>query len=373
MAFRILPADAELGWTPYGWLVYLAFLGMGPSLMGGAARDWVLTGVATLVFLVLYFRGFWLSGRRLLPVVGGIVLVGAVLWPVNPGASVFFIYASGFLGGVGPPRRGFRWMAVILAVLGAEAWLLSMSPQWWAPGMVFTVLVGAINIHYAEVRRANAKLRLAQEEVERLAATAERERIARDLHDLLGHTLSVITLKSELASKLALTDALRAKGEMEEVEAISRKALAQVRRAIRGYRAPELAAELSGARLACEAAAISLSVEEGPRELPSGVEGVAALALREAVTNVIRHSGAGRCTVRLEQQAARFRLVVEDDGRGGEVREGSGLAGMRERVEALGGRVERDGLNGMRLAVELPLETGPSGRAAKAAAGGWAS
>ena len=140
---------------------------------------------------------------------------------------------------------------------------------------------------------------MADEEIEHLAKVAERERIARDLHDLLGHTLSLITLKAELARKLVDRDPQRAKQEMLDVEQTSRAALADVREAISGYRGEGLAAELIRARKTLETAGISVDSDIAELPLTPAQETVLALALREAMTNVVRHAQARRCSVQL--------------------------------------------------------------------------
>ena len=153
------------------------------------------------------------------------------------------------------------------------------------PAAVFSLVIGGVCIHGAEVKRANARLRMAQEEVERLAKTAERERIARDLHDVLGHTLSLITLKSELAGKLVGRDPERAGREIREVERISREALREVRTAVAGYRSEGLQAEMGRARLALESAGVRLEYFAAAGGAGPRAETVLALAMREAVTN----------------------------------------------------------------------------------------
>ncbi len=352
---RLLPPRSTLGWTPFAWLIYLTMFFVRPVLDEVSPVEWAATLAATLVFLVLYFRAFWLQGRRLLPLIGGMVVLGLMLAPTNPGATVFFIYAASFASHAGPPGYAFRVLGAIVAVQALHVWLFSIPAQGWVPGVVFTILIGSINIHFATVERSNARLRLAQEEVERLAKVAERERIARDLHDLLGHTLSLITLKAELAARLAERDPERARREMEEVERVSRQALGEVREAVQGYRGSGLAAELTSARVALETAGIELELATSPYSVGPRVEAVAALALREAVTNVVRHSRAHACRIRLSQGDGRLRLEVADDGTGARAPEGAGLAGMRERVEALGGTLERDVAAGTRLTVLLPV------------------
>jgi two-component system sensor histidine kinase DesK len=186
---------------------------------------------------------------------------------------------------------------------------------------------------------------------------AERERIARDLHDVLGHTLSLIVLKAELASRLAGRDPERAAAEIRDVERVSRKALAEVREAIRGYHAT-LEDEVARAGSLLRAAGIHAGLAVQLPPLDRAREEAVALALREAVTNVVRHSGATTCAVRLSASGDACTLAVEDDGRGGIAAEGHGLRGMRERVEALGGTVRWACRRGTTLTVTLPRGEG---------------
>lgn len=351
---RLLPKDHDLGWGPYVWLVYLVTFLATPAIKRASALEWALTLAGAAVFLALYFRGFWYWDRRILWCAGGILLLGVLFVPFNWGASSFFIYAAAFVPHSGSKRLSWVLIGVILAILGVETWLADLSPYAWVPAAVFSLLIGGLNVQDSEVRRANAKLRMAQEEVERLAKTAERERIARDLHDLLGHTLSLITLKSELAARLVDRDPERAGREIREVERISREALREVRTAIAGYRSEGLQAELGRARLALEAAGVKLEYFAEPAPLDPAQETVLALALREAVTNVIRHARAKTCRITVESRDGEVRLTVCDDGLGGAAPEGIGLASMRDRVEGLGGRLERTGQEGTTLAIVLP-------------------
>jgi two-component system, NarL family, sensor histidine kinase DesK len=355
---RLLPDIPEIGWTPYAWLIYLGIFFSKPLLQGASAGEWIATAAATAVFLVLYFRGYWCGNAGLIACAAGIALLGALFATTNYGANVFFVYAAAFLGHLFPVRRAVVALAILVAVVAALSWTLGLPSWFWLPAGIFSVIIGGINIHFREVSRANAKLRMAQEEVERLAKTAERERIARDLHDLLGHTLSLITLKSELAGKLIAQDPDRAGREIREVERISREALREVRTAVAGYRSAGVAAELERARLALESADVKLEYFAAPLELQPAQETVLALALREAVTNVIRHAGARTCRISLEQSAEEVRLEIRDDGRGGSAPEGIGLASMRERVEALDGRLERCAGTGTSLLITLPRRKG---------------
>jgi two-component system sensor histidine kinase DesK len=356
---RLLPKDEEIGWAPYAWLIYLTPFLAYPALERASALRWGVTLAGLAIFLVLYFRSYWLEGPRVLGCAGGIALLGVLFSPYNPGGGTFFIYAGAIVAHLGSPRAAWALLGGLEAVLAVEAVVAGLAPMTWAPAAVFTLMIGGLSIRGVEVRRANAKLRRAQDEVERLAKTAERERIARDLHDVLGHTLSLITLKSELAGKLVGRDPERAGREIREVERISREALHEVRTAIAGYRSEGLQAEMGRARLALESAGVRLEYFAEAVELDSGQETVLALALRESVTNVVRHAAARSCRITLEQTVEETRLEVDDDGRGGSAPEGIGLASMRERVEGLGGRLERSAASGTTLRIVLPRRQEP--------------
>ncbi len=195
-----------------------------------------------------------------------------------------------------------------------------------------------------------------QENVQ-LSALAERERIARDLHDVLGHTLSVIVLKAELAGRLMGRDDVRAAAEIADVERTARTALAEVREAIGGYRSKGLQAEVDQARMTLDAAGVALKCETAPPALKAREETVLSLAVREAVTNIVRHAHATECTMRFATTEDGFCLVeVADNGSFGVTKEGNGLRGMRERVQELGGRFRIEAERGTRLVIELPEE-----------------
>lgn len=214
---------------------------------------------------------------------------------------------------------------------------------------------------------AGKDLRAAQEEISRLAVNAERLRIARDLHDLLGHALSLITLKSELAGRLIAVSPERAGKEIGDVENAARSMLQEVREALSNYRRPDLAGELRSARDLLEAAGLSFSgeVDRGALVGLSPVHDEAlAWTLREGVTNLVRHSRAKSCKVLLGREGGRVSIEIVDDGQAPETRDkaeparGTGLAGLKERAEALGGRLEagfREG-GGFRLSLSLPLQ-----------------
>ena len=352
--------DRDHGWGPLLWVLYLGFFFVQPVVGHASGKQWLLDLLGAAIFLVLYWGIFLLERPRPLVHVGGMLLLGILFFPYNSGACTFFIFAAAmvpFL--VDTQGRAIAALVAIAAIGGIEAYLLHLSSLgiFWAA--LFPAFIGAGNVFFAERNRMNRRLRKANEEIEHLAKVAERERIARDLHDVLGHTLSVITLKSELAGKLMDRDPERAGKEIREVEQISRRALSDVRDAIRGYRAQGLTAELAHAKSTLETAGLTVQCDAATTvKIPAMQESVLSLAVREAVTNVVRHSRAHICRMRLEQRNGSCRLEIHDDGVGISSGEGNGLRGMRERVEMLGGTFERSSQSGTTLVITLPLKDG---------------
>jgi two-component system sensor histidine kinase DesK len=350
--------DKDHGWSPLFWVLYLGFFFIDPVMSPASLRVWLLDAVGAALFLILYFGLFVLECPRSLVHIGGMMLLGVLYQPINVGACTFFIFAAAMLPFcVETQTAAVLGLGAIGAIGAVEGLLLHVTGWTLFYSALFPVIIGAGNTFFAERNRMNRKLRKASEEIEHLAKVAERERIARDLHDVLGHTLSVITLKSELAGKLIDRDPQRAGKEIREVEEISRQALSDVRDAIRGYRSKGLAAELAQAKCTLETAGVAVHCDASTTiKLPPVHEGVLTMAVREAVTNVVRHAQANACSLRLEQQNGSCCLEIEDDGRGGSPGEGNGLRGMRERVEMLGGTLTRDSHAGTRLTITLPLK-----------------
>lgn len=339
---RLLPPDMhDLGWAPLWSLLYLGFLFM--TWRERPLLTWLVPTIASiLVFLPLYFRAYWQCGSRQYMQLLAIAALAFALAPFNDSAHAYLIYAAAFLPFAGLSLRPIIMViASGLALYSIELSLLGMPPKAIALvigiSAIVCVAVSAANYSHREKRLRQAELKLSHDEVRRLAALAERERIGRDLHDLLGHTLSLITLKSELATRLFDRDPLAARREIIEVERVARDALGQVRRAVTGIRAAGLAAELASAHLLLESCGVHLDNDPEPPRLPAEIETVLALAIREAVTNIQRHAQAGRARIGVEIADREVRLVVEDDGRGGSITPGNGLTGMRERLRALGG------------------------------------
>jgi len=363
---RLLPKNSDYSWAAYS-VLYFGFFFIDPVVNHASARVWFITLLATVVFLLLYFGLFWVSCRQGLLHIAAMILMGVGFAKYNGGATTFFIFAAA----CGPfvvdnEIDSIKILATIECVAALTWWFFHLNGWFLFFGCGLAFVVGISDIHFAQKHRSNRKLIRAQEEIEHLAKVAERERIARDLHDVLGHTLSVIILKSELAGKLMDRDPQRAGNEIREVEQISRQALSEVRDAIRGYRSRGLEAELAYAKSTLETAGVKAELRAAPLSLPAVHESVLSLAVREAVTNVVRHAQAHNCNLHLEQQNGSCRLEIEDDGRGGSLSEGNGLRGMRERVEMLGGTLTRESQAGTKITITLPLKEitpVPGGRA----------
>ncbi len=358
-------SDKLAGQSPgplrYVWLIYLLALAFQPIFdPDSGAGDWLAAVVLAAAFVPIYVATLRVrSDRQVLTLIAAMVALAVAGSLVNSGTAVFVIYASAVAARLQPVRRA---VLVIAGLVGAVVLMFVISPvpfpyrlATFAPALIFTIVIGAASIVDAEGGRARRRLLLADEEIERLAALAERARIARDLHDLLGHTLSVIVLKAELAGKLIALDPGRAAPEVADIERIGREALSEVRTAVTGYRASGLEAELTGARRALRAAQVDVEIETDVPALPAELESALALAVRESVTNIVRHAHAEHARINVGVAGDEVVLVVGDDGSGARAPEGSGLTGMRERISALAGSVVVDGGAGTQVRVVLPL------------------
>lgn len=369
---RLYPDDQEYGDLPMLFLVYLAFLLLPLGFRGGPPMPWLATIVCTLLFLPLYFWGWW-RPPHLATLCVGMASLGLYLVPFNPGANTFTIFALAQAAEIRSTRTAYGLLVGILGSFAFACWWLDMPNVVLITAAIPGIAVFSAVRNFRQAQQKRAVLRLSQDEVRRLGELAERERIARDLHDLIGHTLSVVVLKSELARKLVARDPERAGREIAEVETLARRSLEEVRQTLRGIRQASFLQELAQARLGLEAAGVqsTFDVSELPARLPDALESALGFALREAVTNVIRHAQARSLVVELKARDGRLDLEIRDDGRGGVARQGQGLLGMEERIRAAGGALVVDSRRGegTRLAISAPL---PPADTAVAPAAAWA-
>ena len=357
-----IPAEKRrIGWWPLVFTPFVAWLFLDPWQRHASGLEWGLTVLGVAGFFGLYILALlhWFNRRVALGAVAGLVILGYIFAPFNQGAAIYIIFAVSYVPFLveGNIALSVGIIASILAVVGIESWLLHLGWVFGVYSAVYALLLGTGNTYAA--RQAFA--------AERATKIAERERIARDLHDVLGHTLSVIVLKSELAGRLLERDPERARMEIADVERISREALAEVRQTISSYRQESLQAEFVRAKSTLETAGLVVESHTDKTSLTPAQENVLALVLREAVTNVVRHAQAETCRLNLQNLNGVCRLEIQDDGRGGLHTEGVGLRGMRERIEALGGTLHQDDPQaqaGTRLTITLPLATNTRRQAA---------
>ena len=365
------PADSMVGYMsaahgrvmrsmPFVILLNLAWLFMYPLLAHESFARVILPTLLSLpLFLYLhlctYFRGGAPSAR--LPYIWGIFALGFAMVPLNLsclGYLIFGFFSASFNLST---RNAVRVIAGVVVAYVIELALLGHSMQTMLYGALPAALLAISAIYTAVTTQQQAHLRRSTVEIMRLATIAERERIGRDLHDLLGHTLSVIALKSELAHKLIDRDLDAARNEISEVERVARDALSQVRNAVSGIRTTALSAELLAATALLEAQGLTVKCETEHVKLPHDRETALALSLREAATNIRRHSGASGVTIRVRREATAVVVEVADDGRGGRIVPGNGLNGMRERLDSVGGTLSlspnKDG--GVLLRASVPV------------------
>ncbi|MET3666048.1 sensor histidine kinase [Caulobacter sp. 1776] len=340
------------------FLAYLPFYFISWFFRSPGQVELIASLAGLVVFLGLFLKIFRSKGRPRLWEVLAIFGVGLALSPFKAGWSVYTIYAMSFAARISSRQLAIRTLIgleIALLVIGVV--LLRNTWPIWGSGVLFGGITGFAGLMQADMERKNQELALAHEEVRALATMAERERISRDLHDLLGHTLTLVAVKAELAARLVSRDAEAAEREMQSVATAAREALAEVRTAVVGMKGASLTTELERARAALAAANVVAEVSAGPTDGYPGQEAVLAMALREAVTNVIRHSGATHCEIRVGLGPSILMLSVVDDGKGGGLVEGSGLKGMRARLSAIGGALHvKSDRRGTRLVATAPLQ-----------------
>jgi two-component system sensor histidine kinase DesK len=314
------------------------------------------------------FVGFYLgramrwpsSDRETLITVVTMAIVATILTLFERSTwGLLFVYTAAAGGLRLPPNRN------AFAVIGSTVLcVLTMSVSETDAGTIVSISattlgIGVLFMALGGVIRANIELREARAELAELAVAEERLRFARDLHDLLGQSLSLIALKAQLAGRLLPDRPEEASKHITDLQNVSRDALREVREAVAGYRSPTLSGELAGARMALEAAGITAQFVSPEVAFPPPVEAVLAWTVREGATNVIRHSGAQHATIRIRPGLAAASAEILDDGAGGGgLAGGHGLTGLRERVQGLGGELDAGPRpeGGFRLSVSVPVE-----------------
>jgi len=354
----------HLGKAPYLWLLSLNFFLWKYFYIKPTLLELGMLVLSVAAFVPMYFASYWLRNRSAVPLLLATFALGIAWAPFNFGACTFFIFACSMCAALEQPRQAYLGIGLILGGAALVALTVELPLSFLLPTLAVGAPVGVASVMDARVRRSGQQLLRKQEEVEHIARIAERERISRDLHDLLGHTLSLIAIKAELAGRLLERDTAATAKEIKDIETTARHALAEVRSAVTGYRQSGFAQELAQARAALAAAGVELDADVQPFPMPATVENVLALSLREAITNILRHARATRCRVSVRQLGGQVVCHIGDDGSVPVERDalarGNGLRGMRERVTAAGGRLTLHAgqdapAGGVTLELHLPM------------------
>ncbi len=367
----------------YFWFICLFFPILALIQMPPSGVHLLIITSGFIIFIGIYFWVMWphpLSDRArtrlgmqksvtLIITLTVLVLLLSIIY----GSSFLWLFIGvSAIAGITLSFRNASIAVIALTLLTIGVNLIldgNMASANWLQIIPLALLVRGLGldmIGFVRLSDALRELQRARGELARQAVMEERLRMARDLHDLLGHTLSLITLKSELAGRLLQKNPQSATEQIHEVERVARQALRDMREAVAGYRQRNLRGELDGARQILEAAGIGCTIEYKPQTLPSGTDMALAWVVREGVTNVIRHSRAQHCLIRINSIDGTVRAEISNDGdprqEGSTVERGSGLSGLAERVANEGGKLEfgRQAMSdgpGFRLKVEIPVRS----------------
>lgn len=347
--------DQKHAWI---YLFNLGFYILPIVLFPYSLTEVVVMLAAMLVFIGLYFYCFSLPTDRMVWPILGMFAIGCAMTPLNPGSVALFSYVGFFVG------FAYRWpiaLACVAGIVATMAWFQLVPGTHWDLflhyGVVIVVTVAIFGrVERLRQRHAREKEKSA-EEIERLATSVERERIARDLHDILGHTLSSIILKSDLAKaqlgKQQYNDAAK---QLAELSDIARNSLSQVRQSVSGYKHGGLQLELRRLEQRLQDAGFSTTISGTPPLIDSQRETALVLAITELVTNVIRHSSGEHCVIHFDESADTYQVCITDDGNAKATQDGNGLTGVKLRLQELGGDVSITTQKGYEVALMLPKQ-----------------
>ena len=373
------PAD-DRGWTT-GWrgrvlpVVFLAYLiyvaqAVAQNSPRHTVGGYLVLGVFVSSYIAILFQDsgpIWLPSRSIWRFWAPYVLLVAAFIAEVPFARAPAFIMCLYITMIGVARFGVRAVPATVAMAMASLVVPVTIPSWHdslakafdnvAPLAI--PVVGIVTYAVVQIREKNIALAEARAEIGRLAADNERSRIARDLHDLLGHSLTTVTLKAGLAHRLSATDPTRAAQEIGAVEELSRQALAEVRAAVSSYRDVSLASELAQGRELLRASGVAADLPSATDVVDVAHQELFGWVVREGLTNVARHAHATRCSVTLSASE----IEIRDDGIGTSTADGNGLSGLRERAAAAGGTVEAGPLRPrgwrLRVVIDSAVPTAP--------------
>lgn len=365
----LLPRGITEQFSPYIWLAYLPLFFVPVFIFDPSTVHHIQVVVITVVFMAVYFASYWVNSKRVPYYIIAMCLLGTAAALITLSASTLFIYAAALCCRLKSARKSFIGLALVLGWIVIISAAFSLLPNFYVIALIFSTMVGFMNIYQYSLNEKKRELILSRQETQQLAKIAERERIARDLHDLIGHTFSVITIKADLAGRLidksGEADIAKARAEIQQLEDISRSALSQVREVVSGYRSSDLMAELANAKHVFSGVDIDFEYQlvapvRQTLEDNKFVNKELAIVLRELVTNVIKHAQANSVKVTLENSQQTIRMQMTDDGRGFESSQskGFGLIGIHERMDKLKATVKVStgtGYSGCTTEITVPL------------------
>lgn len=344
----------KMGWF---YLINLVFFFIPLFTVRFTVWQYISMALALLSFLYCYFLAYRSSNQQMYLPIAGIVLIATLITPVNPGSVSMFAYAAFFIGFAYPLRRYLLLMGLLALWLIALKFMMSIHWPYFLPTGL-PIIIGVSVLGRAEryrIQQATAKLQ-SDDEIKQLATMVERERIGRDLHDILGHTLSSIILKADLAEKLLVhqqTDAARQ--QLTELSQIARDAMSQVRQSVSGYKHQGLTAEVSKLLQRLRDAGFGAELKGDIPQLAKREETVLILILTELVTNILRHSHGNNCLLSFSLEGTQLQMQLRDNGQINQLQEGNGLQGVRERLAAVGGELALDVSGHFSAVITLPF------------------
>ncbi|MFG6146997.1 histidine kinase [Halobacillus sp. B23F22_1] len=362
--YQIIPKNTGL--STYIWIIFclLPFF----FIFRSSSVTEIIFGIFMIILFFLAYRLSFISHNRMVYVWVSIEMAISIILTLLFGYIYFSLFLAFFIGNI-QRLSGFLTLYIVhlVTTVGAIALLFFMQNEALFPQLPFIIicLIGVILLPftmYYRIKREKLEDQLedANEKISQLMVIEERERIARDLHDTLGQKLSLIGLKSDLAGKLMDKNPTAAQNEIQDIRQTARTALKEVREMVSNMRGAKLQDELLRVQQILEAAEIEFRTEGNPdlKNTPLLVENVLSMCLKEAVTNVVKHSHASSCHIFIDQSPNEILLQISDDGAGVSDKvhtvEGHGLQGMRERLEFVNGSLEIKSSNGTKLIIRVP-------------------
>lgn len=312
---------------------------------------------ALVPFIGCYFWAYNSTSQKAIYPIVAMIILACLVTPLSSGSLSFFSFCGFFIGFFYSLKRAFAgFIAISIILLGLNIIVGFEHHMFVLYGMLIVFAVGVFGVMERRRQQLKRQQQQSRDEIHSLATMLERERIARDLHDIMGHSLSSIALKAELADKLVAANQLDlARQQLQELCLIARESLTQVRDTVSSYKHKGLDSSLSPLLQSLRDKGITVQLEGDIPKLDTNTEGQLILILTEWVSNMLKHSQAQHCCIHFSQQGTELEIIMEDDAKALPLNEGNGIKGIRERVNALGGTFSYQTQAHYRFCVRLPL------------------